>query len=137
MLVAIALQESGCSARRQVRGTARGFWQFEANGLAGVRRHQKTSQPFEGALNALVYSPTMHTDTLLAALEHNDVLACVCARLLLFTLPQPLPGRDDVSPAWQQYLEAWRPGKPRPGEWLENFAVAWDTWDPLLTDEDR
>lgn len=41
MLLAIGLQESRFEHRRQIKGPARGFWQFEAGGgTAGVLRQR-------------------------------------------------------------------------------------------------
>lgn len=126
MLLAIALQESGVSHRRQVGGPARGFWQFELRGVSGVRRHVASREQLRAALKSLQYPDDMPSVELHAALEHNDVLACVVARLLLWTLPQPLPDETNAEEGWMQYLAAWRPGRPHERTWLANFATAWD-----------
>ena len=68
--------------------------------------------------------PKASNDELHAALEHNDILACGIARLLLWTLPGKLPGPDEAEKGWQQYLAAWRPGKPHQATWAANFAEA-------------
>jgi len=125
LLLAIALQESKAAHRRQVRGPARGFWQFELGGLAGVRRHEASAPHLARALAALHYPATLSTADAAAAIEHNDVLAGVYARLLLWTLPDPLPGPDDVEIGWAQYLAAWRPGKPHPEIWPAHVLTAW------------
>lgn len=127
LLLAIALQESAAAARRQQpRGPARGFWQFEAGGAVhGVRTHPASAHHLRSALVSLCYPSTLSTVNAWTALEHNDVLAAVFARLLLWTVPGALPGRLDVAPAWDQYLEAWRPGRPRPDDWAANFALGW------------
>lgn len=127
MLVAIALQESKAAHRYQVGGPAKGFWQFEAGGgVHGVLSHPATQRHARLALVMLCYPASMPTSAIHAAIEHNDVLAAVFARLLLWTLPFPLPERADALGAWAQYLEAWRPGKPHPLVWPENYALAWD-----------
>jgi hypothetical protein len=59
-------------------------------------------------------------------LESDDILACAFARLLLWTVPDSLPGRDEEQRAWSQYVSAWRPGKPRRDKWQRNYAKAWD-----------
>ena len=51
------------------------------------------------------------------ALETNDVLAGVFARLLLWTDAKPLPAIGDEQGAWAYYLRNWRPGKPHPQTW--------------------
>ncbi|WP_424137330.1 hypothetical protein [Roseomonas chloroacetimidivorans] len=127
MLLAIALQESGCRARRQVPvAHAMGFWQFErAGGVAGVLQHA-ASRPF--ALDVCEQLAVAATpEAVHPALEHNDVLACAFARLLLWTDPAALPGPDQISESWLYYRRNWRPGKPRPGEWPENWQAACQT----------
>lgn len=121
MLLAIGLQESGFEARRQKgNGPARGFWQFEAGGgVKGVLGSQYLA-PVLLELKVDSTVPACHV-----AIEYNDTLACVFARLLLWSLPGMLPPADDPSKGWQMYQEAWRPGKPRPSEWNHNFATAW------------
>jgi hypothetical protein len=57
--------------------------------------------------------------------EYSDVVACVFARLLLWTLPQRLPQPTETDMAWRQYIDAWRPGKPHPQRWPERYARAW------------
>lgn len=133
MLLAIALQESKGLHRRQLPrkkgrkpGPARGFWQFEAGGgVAGVQWHPKTRRLLEAALVALCYPSTISAAELHAAIEHNDVLACVLARLLLYTEPAPLPGADEAAEGWRQYLENWRPGAPHPETWEDYYRRAW------------
>jgi len=122
-LLAIAMQESdSLRYRRQVGGPARGFWQAEEHGgYAGVLRHRATSIYAVMVCDELVYSPPTPA-TVYAAVEHNDVLAAAFARLLLWTLPQRLPG--DAEAAWSQYLEAWRPGKPHHETWATHWAQA-------------
>lgn len=139
MLIAIALQESGLTARAQILeagkpwwasrpGAARGLWQFErSGGVAGVLGHPATQPIAYPILDELLYPADAHT--IHDALAHNDVLACVFARLLLYTLPRPLPKRGDEAESWRQYMSAWRPGKPHPGTWSANYAMAWQAVD--------
>lgn len=125
MLLAIALQESGCCARRQKgRGPARSFYQFEEGGLRGVMKHPSSRQFAATALRALEYHD-FTARVVLTAMEHNDTLATVMARLLLWTDPKMLPLADEAPKGWAMYLRTWRPGKPRPNEWPEHFADAW------------
>jgi hypothetical protein len=125
MLLAIALQESKCCHRRQVGGPARSFWQFEIGGVRGVLGHKASKPHLANALEALVYPVTDDATALYLALEHNDILAAVCARLLLWTLPSRLPSKDDPEAGWQQYLAAWRPGKPHRDTWNACYAQGW------------
>ncbi len=134
MLLAIGLQESRFLYRAQVRGPARGFWQFERSGASGVLTHPSSSAPALEAMAALKYAQAGESirDTAVrmhAVLEHNDVLAAVFARLLLWTLPDPLPGKNSPNLAWGQYSSAWRPGAPRPETWAAFYAEAWERVD--------
>ena len=133
MLVAIAHQESGIRYRRQLGADgkpmehlARGLWQFEKNGgVKGVLTHSTTKTAADAAAKALLYAPdpaVIHT-----AIADNDILACVWARLLLWTLPQPLPRAGQEDEAWHQYIAAWRPGKPHRDRWVQSYKLACDT----------
>lgn len=132
MLLAIGLQESKFAARRQLpKGPARGFWQFErAGGVQGVLTHRSTQKYIRRALESLAYPAFLDDYSCHTAIQHNDVLACCFARLLLWTLPDILPGRLAVDLAWHQYADAWRPGKPHPETWPENYALAWEIVEP-------
>ena len=56
------------------------------------------------------------------AITNNDILAAVLARLNLWWLPYALA--QTKQGMWNQYLDAWRPGKPRPKAWAKNFELA-------------
>lgn len=123
MLLAIGQHESGFKYRFQSpSGIARGYWQFELTGLRGVMRHEETKAPAKDACKALGYR--FEAYPLMDALPHNDVLACVFARLLLWTLFDPMPAIGDQDEAYRQYRETWRPGKPRPDAWPADYAKA-------------
>lgn len=125
MLLAIGCQESGFQFRRQMGGPAKSFWQFEANGgTRGVLEHPITRTTIRYVLRELQYD--IHEAGLIhQALEHNDTLAACFARCLLWTVPEPLPGPNDWQSGWDQYMEAWRPGKPHKEAWPVNFSIAW------------
>lgn len=125
MILAICLQESGLRHRQQVKGPARSYAQFEMNGgIRGVLTHPITKSYIQKALEALDYPFDISTSYI--AIEHNDLLCVVYSRLLLYTLPRPLPEIDNPEEGWSQYLSAWRPGKPHPGTWDANFKAAWE-----------
>jgi hypothetical protein len=123
MLVAIALQESKLLHRRQFAGPARSYLQFELTGIEGVLTHEQTWVYARAACLDVDVLPT--PPGVYMAIEYLDTLACVFARLLLWTEPRPLPGKADEDDAWKQYLALWRPGKPRPQAWAPNFIEAW------------
>lgn len=125
MLLAIALQESRLYQRRQRRGgPARGYWQFETVGVRGVREHRATAAESESVCIQLDVEARGFTP-IHEAIEHNDILACAFARLLLWTYPGRLPARGEPDEGWRQYLETWRPGRPHPETWAEHYARAW------------
>lgn len=134
MLTAIALQESALRYRVQVSDSgqplpklARGYWQFErGGGVRGVLLHRSTRHTSRTICREL--DVEANENAVHEALAWHDTLACCFARLLLWTLPQPLP-RDEAT-GWDQYIQAWRPGKPRPAKWSGNWrrAQEWVTW---------
>lgn len=137
MLLAIGLQESRFRHRRQIinggsrPGPAAGFWQFErGGGVRGVMKHEATRGHAIAVLRSLRYdrlaeAVSFQMADIHGAIENNDVLACAFARLLLWTLPDTLPGRGEQGRAWAQYLDAWRPGKPHPATWADFYTEAW------------
>ena len=116
MLYAIGLQESEMKYRFQivrfrpgVKGPARGLWQFERGGGAkGVIEHP-ASRFWMHRVCARVNVPFNPT-ALWNQIEHDDALAAIAARLLLFTDPKALPATDDTDGAFRLYLRVWRPG---------------------------
>lgn len=125
MLLAIGLQESRFVHRRQIKGPAVGFWQFErGGGVRGVLTHPSSWADARSICTARDVEPTA-TDVY-NSLAHDDILAAGFARLLLWTDPASLPAIGDSDAAWQLYLRTWRPGKPHPGTWdaLYSQAVA-------------
>lgn len=125
MLLAIGLQESRFTHRRQVRGPARGFWQFErGGGVAGVLRHPVSREHALRVCDARGVQPV--PEQVYQRLEHDDVLAAAFARLLLWTDPAPLPAVGEVDRAWDLYMRTWRPGKPHRQTWDALYARAMD-----------
>ncbi|HDR9585231.1 TPA: hypothetical protein QDC22_007535 [Burkholderia stabilis] len=130
LMLAIGLQESGLTARRQLgNGPARGLWQFElgsqarGGGVWGVFLHDATREQLRHLCDArkCAFSPTW----IYSAIEIDDVLAAGLARLLIFTDRAPLPAVGDVANSWTLYAKrTWVPGKPRPGDWPENYFSA-------------
>ena len=126
MMLAIGLQESELKYRRQhLEGPARGLWQFErGGGVAGVLRHTLTRDHALTICHALGNAGTVAS--VYHQIENDDILAACFARLLLWTIPQGLPGADEPEEGWSQYLKAWRPGKPVKRTWAQNFKAAWE-----------
>jgi hypothetical protein len=126
MLVAIGLQESRFLERHQrPNGPAVGFWQFERAGVRGVLSHKDSKALIASVLLDLRYKERAFS-VLCGAVEHNDILACAFARLLLWTDPDPLPGREAGEVAWNIYLRTWRPGRPHSETWPSLYREAWD-----------
>ncbi len=124
MLLAIGLQESRFTNRRQIRGPARSFWQAELGGgmVHGVLRHPATRDLAVAVCDARGVPPL--NERVYAAIEHDDVLAAALARLLLWTDPARLPALGEAAQAWDLYLRTWRPGKPHRHTWNSLYAQA-------------
>lgn len=128
LLLAIALQESRIAHRRQVSsdgtesGPAASFWQGEQGGgmVRGVLTHHQVAPAARRVCEDFNVEPTSRA--LWEAIRYNDVVAAAMARLLVFTLPGKLP--EAVDEGWEQYLNAWRPGKPKPATWAANWNLA-------------
>lgn len=121
MLLAIALQESKLTYRRQHGGgPARGLWQFERGGIVAVLGHAASNTHVRNLCSA--HKVRSRVADILEALPEDDIFAAGLARLLLWTDHRPLP--EDMDAAWSYYLRDWRPGKPRPADWPGNWALA-------------
>lgn len=125
-VLAISMQESGLRHRRQVvngteSGPASSFWQFEqGGGCKGVLNHKLTAQRMN--LLCQSYNVEPSTSALWEAIRYNDILGAACARLLIYTLPHKLP--ETAVEGWEQYIEVWRPGKPREETWEDCWTKA-------------
>lgn len=135
MLLAIGMQESRFEHRiQQPIGPARGFWQFERIGIKGVIDHPKSGGFLDAICDRLQYP--VDYDPCYTAVMHNDVLACVFARLLLWTVPEALPSSLEPNKGWHQYLFGWRPGKPHRETWETFFNEAWKLYSCIDTDKE-
>lgn len=121
VLLAIGMQESRFVHRRQIKGPARGFWQFEqGGGVRGVLNHD-ASAPHANMICS-VRGVWPKAESVYQALEKDDVLSAAFARLLLWTDPKPMP--TDKEAAWALYERTWRPGKPHRQTWDAFFDAA-------------
>jgi hypothetical protein len=129
MLLTIGLQESRFIYRKQMNdGPAHSFWQGERGGgmCLGILTHPATRDIIVPLCReAFQISPT--PQAIWNAIIHNDILAVVCARLLLYTVPLPLPKVNEVEAGWQNYVSGWRPGKPHRETWDRFYTLAWKT----------
>lgn len=126
-MIAIALQESGLEHRRQVssggeeNGPASGFWQFEKGGAcAGILQHKTSAPHIRRVCQDFNIEP--NSPALWEAIRYQDIVATIAARLLVLTIPYPLP--LNAAQGWEQYNNTWRPGRPRPATWAKNWAIA-------------
>lgn len=124
LILAIGLQESGLANRRQINGPARGMCQFEIGGVRAVMGHSSCVAALNAATSALSYP--YDATTLYVAIEHNDILAAIFARLLLWSSSRALPPSTAPEDGWQAYVQTWRPGKPRREDWDAHFTRAWE-----------
>lgn len=112
MLLTIGLQESKFEHRWQVlndptkKGPARSFWQGEQGGgmVTGTMTHPASK---ELARAACAFRGVAFTSwAIWTAIENDDVLAAILARLLLWTEPKALPRVTDEDGGWALYLRA-------------------------------
>jgi hypothetical protein len=68
------------------------------------------------------YNIELTEQALWVAMRYQDIVAAVAARLLVLTLPDALPNTKEQG--WNQYIPAWRPGKPYPKTWAGHWATA-------------
>lgn len=128
LILAIGFQESQLLDRVQKvagggRGPARGLWQNECNGgVRGVLNHPVT----RGVAGIVCANRRVEpvASVVWSELEHDDILAAAFARLILYADPSPLPDVGAIDLAWLYYLRTWRPGKPHPAAWAENYRCA-------------
>lgn len=119
-MLAIALQESRAKYRKQIgsqglpTGPANSYWQFErGGGVKGVLNHASTKNRITRILAD--YDINRTEQDVWEAMRYHDILAACMARLLIFTLPGSLP--TTAQQGWDQYISAWRPGRPHRASW--------------------
>ena len=128
-MLATGSQESKFEHRYQVlndptqKGPARSFWQMErGGGVKGVMTH---SASHDLALAACQKQGVQFdTRSVWLAIEIDDFLAGVFARLLYWTDPGKLPAVTDAAGGWALYMRIWRPGKPHPETWANYHDAA-------------
>jgi hypothetical protein len=131
LLIAIAMQESGLRDRLQIDENGkvlphlgRSWWQFERGTVGLVLAHERCLWlPYR--VQELGYNPTPHG--VHDAMAHNDILGCAMGAALLWSDLKRLPSIGDEKSAWACYMRNWNPGKPRPQDWPENYALAMGT----------
>lgn len=125
-ILTIGLQESEFLVRVQHgNGPAHSYWQMErGGGVKGVLTHPGSKDYALHVCDRRGVEPA--PQDVWERMASDDVLGAAFARLLLWTSPHPLPGPDDVDAAWRMYAdELWRPGKPHPEKWGQNFIDGW------------
>lgn len=123
LLLAIGLQESGFVDRVQKdNGPAHSFWQEEPNGIKAVMYNSVNKPYLLRACNSMGIAFDWYD--IYEEVINNDELACIVARLILYADPAKLPTVGDSDGAWEYYIANWRPGKPRPQDWPDNYKAA-------------
>src|SRR5262249_55301759 len=123
LLVAIGCQESAFKTRRQLKGPARGWWQFEKRGGGDEVARVPKSQPFRDAARESGFHNDMDTHYVAIGGPAGE-LACTTSRGILWAYPQPLPERGDEDGAYSYYTRVWRPGKPSRARWSTSYQTA-------------
>lgn len=109
LLHAISLQENPLRLEQQVKGPARGDYQFEkGGGVVGVMTHPASRKLAADVCRAR--GVAFDAEAIYQAIGRDPVLAAALARLLIWTDPKPLPAATDEQGAWELYLRTWRPG---------------------------
>lgn len=130
LLLAIGRQETGFRTRVQDGGPARGFPQFERNGVLAVMHNSASAaMAFDFIRDCGI---KYGSNAVFAALETDDVLAMGLARLLLWTDPRPLPAIGDAQGAWDLYERCWRPGSPDYTRWKSAYGQAVETMEAAV-----
>lgn len=116
LLLAIAMQESGLTFRRQMpSGPARSWWQIEPpTARDTLTRHA----------GARTMAEQLGCSDLESALQWCDALGCAIAAGLVHLCPLKLPMPGEESYSWTYYLRAWRPGKPDANRWPKAYRAA-------------
>lgn len=131
-IIATGLQESQVMFRKQVpSGPARGFLQIEPP--TAIAAYDKDAylrgELMNLRLNTTQLLPTNTTaarrNYLANVCELNDPACVLIGRSIMWLDPSPIPEIGDVEGAWDFYaLKTWRPGKPRPEHWWDNYMQA-------------
>jgi hypothetical protein len=135
-MLAIGLQESGFIARQQGgtaktpgEGPAKSWWQFEKNGGVKEVLTAADTMPLILPICEVLGYPRKTPTDIHEAMEHNDVLAAVMARLLLWKDPRTMALQHEVTKGYLIYLARWRPNpeaaKKHEKDWMKNFQIAW------------
>lgn len=120
MILAAAVQESQLTYRHQIGGPAHGFAQDEPIGAAeALRVDRMKGWHFLEAMGLPQTPVELHR-----ALEFSEWAMVISARLKLWPLPERLPLDGEEQMAWEQYQQAWRPGKPHPHRWNHSWVTA-------------
>lgn len=128
-LLAVSAQELGSTLLPRYQnspstsaGPARGRWQFEQGGAVhGVFTHAASAGLIKAA--CAHFEVAYNEPAIWRAIEGHDLLAAVLARALLWTDPYSIPTTQQ--PAWECYADRlWKPGKPHPETWPDNWAMA-------------
>lgn len=122
MLLAIGEQESGFRTRQQEWGPAKGFWQFEINGVRAVFGISTITL----VLGMLCKNRSVgfHAWDVFCEIPLDDILAASIARFLLYSDPKSLPAIGNEEAAWEYYVRNWSPGKPNRERWVNSYGEA-------------
>jgi hypothetical protein len=136
-MMAIGLHESGFVARQQGgtkkkpgEGPAKSFWQFEKNGGVAECLTDPIIKPILLPILDLLGYPRWTAADIHEAMEHNDTVAAVMTRLLLWKDPRTMAESNEPQKGYVIYLARWRPNpdaaKRHAPEWPGHFKSAWE-----------
>ncbi len=134
LLVGTAYIESKFVYRRQLGGgPAKGLWQMEPNTAKWLAREYLQSRLDLAQTVTLILSSSfpvcredlfgaVNTDRLMFGIEHNDLLACVFARLKYLSIPDAIP---DTIKGLAKYWKMYYNGAGDNGLQEEDFVEGW------------
>lgn len=123
LMLAIAGQESDWADVEQTGGgPGRGPWQFEPETCYEILNNPASR--FSALKVGMALSVLAEGQEIYNAILGNSKLATAMARLDLWCDARPIPTAGNQDNAWGTYIRIWRPGKPRPTDWVKNYQAA-------------
>lgn len=121
-LCATAVQESRIEVRKQIKGPAVSFYQFEKIGIQDVLERATSAQHAKKICDVFDVAPEVNAIYALMQKPEGDILASAFARLNYWNDRAPLPSHTAPvsvreAAAWAYYIKVWRPGKPHLSSW--------------------
>lgn len=132
LMGATCIQESDLIYRRQVKGPAVSFAQFERIGIKDVLERPTSAKLAAEACKFHNTAPTVNAVYERFKTPEGDILAMIFTRLNYWNNTKPLPqfnSRSSEPLFWDYYKTTWRPGKPHLDRWPRSFWRAYGAFE--------